>query len=215
MRRFFLFLPLAAAALLFSACDRAASPAGPSEVTGPPPVLMTLVDVAVDLADVTAGGTGTDNRPGQSVTIPGEGAYAHLRFNWYHYNPKDTPVAYGTLYLLSQEYLGPPTDLGPSTPGFIARSESIEDGHYVFPASAKVEGGKKYWFYADTRGQYAGSFNTDIYAGGDGYVATMPHLAFRKCQASWKWNGSGYDIPPPGTHTDNNFRLRGGRAAGQ
>lgn len=50
---------------------------------------------------------------GQSVTVPGSGTYNNLRFNWYHHNPTGAPVAFGRLYLLTQEYTGLASNLTP------------------------------------------------------------------------------------------------------
>lgn len=184
----------------------AASPAG----GGTTPVISAIVDVTADLLDVTTGFTGTDNWVGQSVTIPGSGTYSNLRFNWYHYNPAGTPVAFGTLYLLTQEYTGLSSGLGPTAPGFVARSEAVKDNQYVFPAAVTVAGGKRYWFYSDTRGRFTTSFNKDIYGGGDLYVTGYPTNPFTKAQASWLLLPSGeYLKPAPGTGVDANFKLQG------
>jgi len=189
------------------------SPVSPTSSTSPDDatrVISAVVDVTADLLDVTTGYTGTDNWPGQSVTIPGTGSYNTLRFSWYHYNPAGTPKAFGTLYLLTQEYSGIPADLGPSTPGFVARSETIKDNQYVFPSGTTVAGGKRYWFYSDTRGQFTYSFNKDVYPDGDLYATGYPTTAFSKSQASWLRLPSGeYLKPAPGTGVDANFTLRG------
>lgn len=196
--------------------DSAGSPSAPTPPGAPPSsgaavvVIRPLVDVTADLLDVTAGYTGTDNWAGQSVAIPGTGTYNNLRFNWYHYNPAGTPVAFGTLYLLSQEYTGLPSGVGPGTPGFVARSETIKDGQYIFPATVTVAGGKRYWFYSDTRGRLTTGFNKDAYAGGDLYVTGHPTHPFTKSQASWLLLPSGdYLKPAPGTGIDANFKLQG------
>lgn len=183
-----------------------ASPAGGGSVI----VIRPLVEVTADLLDVTTGYTGTDNWAGQSVTIPGSGTYNNLRFNWYHYNPAGTPVAFGTLYLLTQEYTGLSSGLSAGTPGFVARSEAVKDGQYIFPAAVTVTGGTRYWFYSDTRGRLTTGFNKDTYAGGDLYVTGYPTYPFTKAQASWLLLPSGeYLKPAPGTGIDANFKLQG------
>jgi hypothetical protein len=213
--------PLMAVALVMpgTGCQRAnpdGSPAAPTSSAASPAgggttaVISAIVDVAADLLDVTTGYTGTDNWVGQSVTIPGSGTYNNLRFNWYHYNPAGTPVAFGTLYLLTQEYTGLSSGLGPATPGFVARSEAVKDSQYVFPAAVTVAGGKRYWFYSDTRGRFTTSFNKDIYGGGDLYVTGYPTNPFTRAQASWLLLPSGeYLKPAPGTGVDANFKLQG------
>jgi len=196
-----------------SAGDSPAAPTssgGPFSGGGAALVIRPLVEVTADLLDVTTGYTGTDNWAGQSVTIPGSGSYNNLRFNWYHYNPAGTPVAFGTLYILTQEYTGLVSNLGPATPGYFAESEAVKDGQYIFPAAVTVTGGTRYWFYSDTRGRLTTGFNKDTYTGGDLYVTGYPTEPFRKAQASWLLLPSGeYLKPALGTGVDANFRLQG------
>ena len=207
------FAALALFVTLGAGCGSSKSPGSPTSSTSPDDVTRVIsgvIDVTADLLDVTTGYTGTDNWPGQSVTIPGTGSYNTLRFSWYHYNPAGTPKAFGTLYLLTQEYSGIPADLSPSTPGFVARSETIKDNQYVFPSGTTVLGGTRYWFYSDTRGQFTGSFNKDIYPGGDLYTTGWATNPFTRSQASWLRLPSGeYLKPEPGTGVDANFTLRG------
>jgi hypothetical protein len=195
---------IAALASLF-ACADGTLPSSPSSV-GPGGTLMTVVDVTVGI-DVTAGYTGTTNWAGQSFTVPPGSGYRAPRFNWYSLQKQ--PVAFGHLYLLSEEYLGRPGDLGPSTRGFVARSEHTADGHYLFAADVTLAGATRYWVYTDTQGNFAGSFDTDIYPGGDMYVTGMPTLPFRKVSASGRMVGDTYVPPPPGVFVDANFRLQG------
>jgi hypothetical protein len=161
------------------------------------------------------------NYVGQSVTIPAGGPVANLRFNWYTYKEpgdqaarRQTATAFGTLYLLSQEYLGLPAGLSPSTAGFVAKSDSIVDGQYVFAPSITLTGGALYWFYTTAGGAFVTSFNVSSYPGGDMYITgqtePMPVQPFRKSPASWLLQGDGtYQIPPPGTFQDADFRLQG------
>jgi hypothetical protein len=203
------FLVIVVVLALSVGCSRSGSPTSP-EASGLPPVIATIIDITETVLEVTEGSVGTENWAGQSFTIPGTGRYDNLRFNWYHYNPRGESVAFGTAYLLTEEYLGIPGHLGESTPGFVARSERISDGQYIFPPSATVTGGTKYWIYTDGRGRFTSSFNTDIYPGGDMYVTGYHLLAFRKSVASWLRLPSGeYLIPEPGTFIDANFRLQG------
>jgi hypothetical protein len=154
------------------------------------------VPVAIGaLIEVTAGSTGTFNFAGQSVVTPAGGPFNNLRFNWYTFS--GAPTAFGTLYLLSQEYLGLPGDLSPSTPGFIARSETIVDNQYRFAPGVSVTGGVQYWFYTDTKASFVTSFFGSTYGGGDLYVTGVPTLPFRKALAA------------PGVFLDANFRLQG------
>ena len=202
-----LFTSCLLAAVVLGSCARSGddSPTAPGPVSSGLPI-ATLVDVVPDV-EVTAGGTGTWNWAGQAVTLPAAGRYGAIRFNWYTF--KREPTAFGTLYVLDREYLGLPRDVGPSMPGFIAASERRENGQYVFPASVTLEGSRTYWFYTDTQGAFAGSFDTDIYPGGDLYVSGYPTAPFRKTQASGRMVNGEYVPPPPNVSLDANFRLQG------
>ena len=159
------------------------SPAIQSDVSTPRVSSHAGAPSGVTLADVVAGTTLTSNNyVGQSMTIPGHGAFNRLRFNWY--DGADQPVAFGTLYLLDREYLGTPAALGESTPGVIARSQAIVDGHYVFAPGVVVRAGRQYWFYTDAQGAFAFSFAVSTYAGGLMYNTGMPHLGFHETQPS-------------------------------
>ena len=186
-------LVVAVAAALFgaAACARsssvAPSPVGTHDASPAAAVqggLSTLqvssqagMQSGVTLADVLAGFTLTSNNyVGQSVTIPGRGAFNRLKFNWY--NAAHHPVAFGTLYLLDREYLGTPSALGETTPGVIARSEAIVDGQYVFAPGVVVRAGEQYWVYTDAQGAFVTGFSVSTYAGGSMYITGMPNLAF-------------------------------------
>lgn len=153
---------------------------------------------ALTLVDVTAGLTGTSNNyVGQSVTIPGHATYNRIRFNWYGYGATAGATAFGTLFLLDAVYIGPPDQLGTSTPGFVAASESIVGGQYVFDPKVKIKGGTKYWFYTETQGSFSTSFFDSPYPGGDMYITGMPMLDFHQVPA----------FGAPGVYVDANFRL--------
>ena len=183
------------------------SSTAPAPAGGSPAQLKTLVDLTTGLGlDVTAGGTGTWNFAGQSFVVPQTGSFNNLRFHWYTF--QKTPVAFGTLTLLSQEYAGLPKDLSSSTPGFVARSERLEGDTYVFAETAMITGGTKYWVYTDTQGSFAGSFDQDIYTGGDMYVTGVQTLPFRKAQASGRMVNGVFVAAPPGVFVDANFKLQ-------
>lgn len=120
-------------------------------------------------------------------------------------------------------YLGLPGELEPSTPGYLAQSQGIDQGQYVFPPSVTVKGGIRYWFYSSWKAGSVGpfdpitGFSEDSYDGGDMYIAPeltgFSPLPFRKAAASWRVISPGppiaYYIPPPGTYIDANFKLMG------
>ena len=189
------------------ACGRSSTTPSPQSQFGP---VSTLAEAPVSdaLVNVTAGSTDTDNFPGQSLDVP-SGTFGSLRFNWYRRDR--TEVAFGTLYLLAQEYLGLAKDL-PQAQGLIARSVSSTNGEYVFPPEVSVTGARRYWFYADTQGSFANSFDLDVYAGGDAFNSSIHTLPFRKSPASGRYTSFNPPVfvpAPPGLYIDNNFRLRG------
>jgi hypothetical protein len=179
-----------------------------NDVSGPGPItgtVQTLVDVTTGL-DVTSGETGTFNWVGQSFIVRESGTFAELRFNFYTF--QKTPVAFGNLYLLTQEHLGVPGGLHPSTPGLVARSEQTANGVYTFAPSVTITGGTKYWVYTDTQGSFASSFDTDIYADGDMYVTGVHINPFRKAPASGRMVNGVLQAAPAGVFVDANFRLQ-------
>ncbi len=222
-------------ALAATSCDK--KPTDPS-TNGTPYLpgssLVTIAEFAT-LETLSTGQTATNrNYPGQSITVPPGPSYNNIRFNWDGSLGIQTsgpasrgPIAAGTLFILSREYLGLPGGLSPSTPGFLAQSQSIEAGQYVFAPSVTLKGGTKYWFYAywppDSVGlvNYITGFSEDTYSGGDMYIApelggSLAPLAFRKALASWRVISLGppiqYYKPPEGTCIDANFRLAGAPA---
>lgn len=209
MRKIFAFFSFVAATSVLPIGCADESPPGGTGPSGLPGPLVTIVEVT-SAVEVTAGGTGTFNWAGQSVTLPADGGFNNLRFHWYTF--KKTPTAFGNLYLLRQEYLGIPGNLGSGTPGFIARAERVVDDQYVFPAATTVSGGQKYWFYTDAQGSFAGSFDQDIYPGGDLYVTGFHSNPFRKAPASGRMVGNTYVPPPAGVFLDANFKLQGSAA---
>ena len=204
----------------------------PSTPVAPSAPVSTLVTIA-ESATIEQQGTGqtgtSNNYLGQSITIPGSGSYNNLRFNWDGYTSTSPtapaargPLAVGDLFILAQEYLGLPGNLGASTPGFLAQAQRIEQGQYVFAPSVTLKAGTKYWFYmyyapGSARFNPITGFSEDTYAGGEMYVAPelngFPPLPFRKAAASWRVISFGppivYYIPPPGTYVDANFKLMG------
>lgn len=198
-----LVLTMAAGAMLGGCERKSPSPTSPGATSA---TVVTLVDVTESI-QVTSGGTGTFNWVGQSVSLPAGGPYANIRFNWYTFRKE--AAAFGNLYVLTEEYLGLSGNLNASTPGFVARSERIESGEYVFAASVKLTGGRKYWFYTDAQGSFAGSFDTDIYPGGDMYLSGYHAVPFFKAPASGRMVNGVYVPPPTGVFLDANFRLQG------
>lgn len=84
---------------------------------------------------------------GESVITPTGPGWNNITFNWI--SPTSSPVAFGTLFLLSQQYLGTPAALSSSTAGFLAASTGISSGKYVFPSAVVLLPGTTYWFYSN------------------------------------------------------------------
>lgn len=205
MRRASIISVLISAAAMLAACEGGARQ---NDVSGPGPItgtVQTLVDVTTGL-EVTSGQTGTLNWVGQSFVVRENGTFAELRFNFYSF--QGTPVAFGNLYLLTQEHLGVPGGLHASTPGLVARSEQTANGVYTFAPSVTITGGTKYWVYTDAQGSFASSFDTDIYADGDMYVTGVPSNPFRKAQASARMVNGVLQPAPAGVFVDANFKLQ-------
>jgi hypothetical protein len=106
---------------------------------------------------------------GQSLLVTG-GPFNDVRFNWIGrlVGGARRASAFGTLYVLSREYLGTPFDLSPATPGFVARSAAIVSDEYIFENSVILSAGR-YWFYSDTTGPFT-TGNGNTYPEGDCYV---------------------------------------------
>ena len=202
MRRI-LMASVGLAMIAIAACGGGTSPASPASAR--PGDVKTLMDVTTGL-EVTSGQVGTFNFAGQSFVVPEAGTYSSIRFHWYTY--QRTPAAFGTLTLLTQEYLGLPREIGPSTPGFVARSERIVDNQYVFSDSVSIVGGTKYWVYTDSQGSFAGSFDQDIYPGGDLYLTGIQSQPFRKAPASGRMVNGTFVPGPAGVFLDANFKLQ-------
>lgn len=117
---------------------------------------------------------------GQSVLVPAGGPFDHVRFHWYGFDV--APKAFGTLYVLDREYLGKPSALGPSTPGFVGKSEAIAGGQYIFPPAMRLSSGVRYWFYTNTPGDVLTSKATseDMYPSGEQYLSAGPEASFAK-----------------------------------
>jgi hypothetical protein len=98
--------------------------------------------------------------PGNSLTTPNGGPWDHIAFNWFSDAPGTTPAAFGTLFLLTQEYLGTPAALSGATPGFVAQSSSIAAGRYLFDEHVVLAPNTRYFFYANASGLLSG--NSDV-----------------------------------------------------
>lgn len=122
----------------------------------------------------SSNGTAVDSRAtGQSVTTPAGDPWINIQFNFFDFSSTTgfTPAAAtaGSLYLLDQEYLGLPGDLGSAT-GLLAQTGAISAGVWSFDASVTLQPTTQYWFYADTEFDKTVSF-FNAYGGGSIYLA--------------------------------------------
>jgi hypothetical protein len=91
---------------------------------------------------------------GQSLITPAGGPWNDLTFNWFDtggapYPGIPNPIATGTLFLLSQEYLGTPGALSAATGGYIAYSQSIAGGMYIFDPNVTLQPSTTYFFFTN------------------------------------------------------------------
>jgi hypothetical protein len=129
--------------------------------------------------------------PGQSVTIASTGGpWDNIVFNFYSDASATTPTAFGTVFLLSQEYLGAPDDLSSSTVGYIAQA-AASGGLYKFASGVTLQPGTQYFFYVNAEGLTSGNV-TGSYSGGILYYA----------------NGGAQNFQPASLE-DENFLLTG------
>jgi hypothetical protein len=127
---------------------------------------------AATITSYTAGtNTASTLYIGQSITTPIGDSWDNLSFNFFSdTSGGTTPSAAGTLFLLSSEYLGTPSDLSSLTTGFIAQSTSIVGNKYFFDPGVTILGGTQYFFYTNALVLVSGS-NVDQYIGGNAYIA--------------------------------------------
>src|SRR5690242_7835426 len=108
----------------------------------------------VILEQMIQAGSAANAALGQSLVTPAGGPWNNLRFNWFDTGGAPnagvpSPVATGTLFLLSQQYLGTPGTLNPATPGYIAQSQSIASNAYVFGGAVILQPNTTYYFYTN------------------------------------------------------------------
>jgi hypothetical protein len=97
---------------------------------------------------------------GQSFTTPDGGPWKDITYNFV--GGPALPGAFGTAFLLNNEYLGTPAGLNPAAAGFLATANAA-DGIYTFPASLILQPATTYYLYSDA---FFGTVN-----GGPGAVA--------------------------------------------
>ena len=136
--------------------------------------LILLLTASISQAAVInqyLGGTVTATAVfGESFTTPSGGPWTSIEFNFYSDVPPVTPNAAGNAWLLTQEYLGIPSALSASTPGFLAEAVNISGGIHIFNPSVALSPGTEYWIYEDVVTSITGS-GTGGGPGGQAYFA--------------------------------------------
>jgi hypothetical protein len=112
-------------------------------------LVLALVSFGVSAGTISefGGGTGIlvgEYHFGQMVVTPSGGPWDDISFSMgsgYFFDP-------GRLYLLSQEYLGLPSNLA-SAPGLLATSISTTQFAWIFDSSVILQPNTTYYFYED------------------------------------------------------------------
>jgi hypothetical protein len=133
-------------------------------------LLTASISQAVVINQFTGGTVPATAVFGESFTTPSGGPWTGIQFNFYSDAPAVTPTAGGNAWLLTQEYLGMPSALSTSTPGFLAESVSVLGGKHIFSPSVTLNPGTEYWIYEDVVTTITGS-PTGGGPGGQAYFA--------------------------------------------
>lgn len=130
---------------------------------------------AVTVTESTTGAlpVSSDVTIGQSFAVPSGTSYQNIRFSWIG-TDGTSPLAFGNLFLMDQEYLGTPRDLSSSTAGFVGQSSGISAGEYLFTASLTLNAGSSYWAYTAGTPSTAGIGASISNPYGDGVSYTAP-----------------------------------------
>lgn len=183
------------------------------------PLTATQPAQAATLVEFT-GGTGFDPFdlfPGQSLTTPqGNLPWNNLAFNWFALPETCVAgaiapdactlqsVAFGSLFLLEQEYLGTPNALGDGVPGFVAQTSQIANGRYVFDPQVVLQPNRQYFFYTDTSslrltGSPTSALPTEQFYftrdSAENFVSTAPDIGFFGADGNFRLTGR--PVPTP------------------
>jgi len=145
--------------------------------------------------DTSGGLTNAEGYRGLSLTTPASAtAWNNIELNFF--SPTGAPTAAGTLYLLSAEYLGTPSNLS-AAPGQIATSLGIASGAWFFDPAVTLLQSTTYYFYSDAlfaSGTISGP------AGALGYWSTgagSNFVAYGESAPNYSLSGS--PVPEPTT----------------
>ena len=167
------------------------------------PGLLALASLSAQADTLVISASGTlplTTAVGQSITTPRGGSFDHLSFNFYDTNL--IPTAAGTLFLLTQSYAGRAGELNSATPGFVAASQSIAGGEYVFDTNVSLQSATQYFFYANENLTFTANFRNP-YSGGILYLPSNndirnPFISFEPADANFRLSGVAA-VPEPST----------------
>ena len=137
---------------------------------------------------------------GQSFLTGSADKYNQLRVNYFtNNNPVSNPRAFGSLFLLDQEYLGTRASLSALTPGFIAQSTGVEnDEFWVFDSAVELSGDTQYWFYTTDNITSVIVSGNSSYADGNAYVADgSGSFSAQAIDFGFAINGNPISVPEP------------------
>jgi len=152
-------------------------------------------------SDFPAVDNGAGEVPGQEVLTGSGGPWNDITFSFLAEPPNvtaETPYASGTIFLLSQDYLGTPADLSSSTPGYVATGTANAAGTaWVFDPSVTLQPNTNYFFYDST-----GAPTNAVSGSAPGYILGDPGFS-----------ANGFSFSVVGDNEAWNFRLSGDAAA--
>ena len=133
---------------------------------------------------------------GQSVTTTAGGPWNNITFNFY--SAANTPAASGSLYMLSQAYLGTPAALSTSTPGFLATTNTISGNVWQFNSSVTLNPNTQYFFYTNSAiPAFLLTGTGGTYTGGNGYFALGVNNGFASISNDMNFDLSGTIVAVP------------------
>ena len=125
----------------------------------------SAVPVASNLAP---GSSGSPLFWGQSFTVLAAGPVNNVVINFFLNTPPTVPLAAGTGFLLSSQYLGTPAALSGATPGFLGSAAAVAN-RWTFNPALTLSANTQYFFYSNAAMTPIGGGNP--YAGGDGFLS--------------------------------------------
>ena len=139
----------------------------------------------------------SENIPGQSLTTPAGGPWNNLQFNWF--DDTSASTAFGTLFILTQEYTGEPLSLSPATFGYVTSAAANGPGTFYPPNPViELQPSTTYYFYANAHPPTPVLVDTnDPLALGTAYESASPFVAVTG--NDFAFNLTGVVVPEPTT----------------